>query len=210
MSGYRKRVEDNLRRQPSLEILASFLGSSHHLISIDNSKPSIDVKVIRIGIADMADVGRKPRPCKTEEDLKQQIREAKDDEKGSGTIILVEGLSPEVINILGEEFNVEPEFFANHLEGSPEYRSGSWKAPTSRAPKILPSCYRKAPFFSFSFRRPAFFSGDWGEIVDLRRKTTTPRGVQLHDRVRKGNPLPVMFAMEKASVYRKKCSNIGM
>jgi hypothetical protein len=210
MSSYRDSVKLRQKRQPSLEILLNFLDSPNtgFVVPIDGSEPSIciptDVKVIPIG------AGGGPWHCQTESDLKQYITEAKKDEKRSGTIIIAEDLSPAVINILGEEFAIEPEFFANHLEGSGQYRKVPFKEPTSRTPRVLPSCYRTAPFFSLNFRRPHSFFGGLAELLQLRAlNSRTPRGIHVTDGNGGGTVLPTFFALERVSVYKKKGSKIG-
>jgi hypothetical protein len=208
MSSYRDSVKLRQECQPSLEILLNFLDSpsTAFVIPIDGSEPStpIDVKVIPIG------TGGSPWHCQTESDLKQHISEAKKDKKRSGTIIIAEDLSPAVINILGEEFAIEPEFFASHLEGTEPFRKFPFQEPTSQAPRILPSCYRTAPFYSLNFRRPFAFFGSRSKLLTWRSsKSNTPRGILLTSGSDGEAILPNSFILERVSVYKKNSSKIG-
>jgi hypothetical protein len=126
------------------------------------------------------------------------------EEDRSGTIIFTEDLSLDMVDVLGTKYSIEPEFFADHLRGSETFRMGKWLPASVRAPKILPSCTRQAPFYSLEFRRPYHLSKGLEDVIDLRsRVTNIPRAAQII------MGKPDVFVFEKVSVYKKKNSKIG-
>jgi len=133
-----------------------------------------------------------------------------------GTTLFIEDLSLDMIDVLGSTYGIEPEFFADHFRGSETFRACKWLPVAVRAPKILPSCIREAPFYAIEFRRPYHLPRGLEDVIDLHsRVTNIPRGAQVIKGTHtvKGawdsNYLPDMFVYEKASVYKKKDSKIG-
>jgi hypothetical protein len=114
-----------------------------------------------------------------------------------------------MIEVLGNRFELEPEFFANYLEGTELYRMGmveplSLRAP-ARAPSLLPDYIKKSPFYAVEYRRPYRIEGGRERVVGLRvAETSTPRGIKpVHE------TLCDYFVSEKVSVYKKKGSSTG-
>jgi len=114
-----------------------------------------------------------------------------------------------IIECLGTRFELEPEFFASHLEGTELFHMGCYSSlalePPARAPVFSPEFIRKAPFYTAEYRRLYHIQGGREKIFKLRgSKTTTPRGVHvMHP------DLPDVSGSEKISVYKRKGSKIG-
>jgi hypothetical protein len=125
------------------------------------------------------------------------------DQDLQGQIFRVEDLSAAMINTLGAELNVDPEFFANHLEGTQSFRLGPKNKPTSRDPIMLPNELRKAPYYSLSFRRPYHMPSGLEDVVKARKNRVLTRGVQLL------GEFSAAFGVEKISVYKKRGDPFG-
>lgn len=63
-----------------------------------------------------------------------------------GTIIFTKDLSPDMIDILGTKYSVEPEFFADHLRGSEAFRKGKWLPVVRSSPEDPPILHETSPF----------------------------------------------------------------
>lgn len=111
-----------------------------------------------------------------------------------------------MIDGLGMQYKLEPEFFACHLLGTESCRMGHWEPPSVNVPNILPDYFRRAPYYTAEFRRPYHIPGGLEEIIKLRSTvTSTPRNVEL---IRKD--VSDAFVLERISVYKRKGSNFGM
>lgn len=124
--------------------------------------------------------------------------------------VIAKDLSRAMINALGMQYDLEPEFFACHLLGTESFRLGHWESPTVRAPvrapNVLPDYLRKASHYTVEFRRPYHVLGGYKKIVELRStKTSTPRGAEILK-----EDTPDVFVFVKISVYKRKGSNFGM
>jgi hypothetical protein len=198
-------VELNLQYRPWLESLHQFMdpNAKGFAINLANRMKHFDIKVIHFSKSGKPDSVIK---CPTPEDFERAISE---DKERTGTLVIAKGISRAMIEALGTLFELEPEFFANHLAGTELYRMGhpeslDLRAP-ARAPSLLPDYIRKAPFYTAKYRRPYHIEGGKERVFKLRgAETTTPRGAQIiHD------DLPEVFVVEKISVYKKRGSNIG-
>jgi hypothetical protein len=202
---HEKYVEPKLQHRPWLDILHQFLNANAEGFAVeqDHRMLHFDIKVIHISKSGNVDSITK---CTTPTKFKEAISEEK--ERG-GTLIIAKDLSRAMIDALGMQYEIEPEFFASHLGGTESFRMGYWESPTLRAParvpNLLPDYIRKAPFYTAEFRRPYHIDGGLQQIVKLRSsKTSTPRGAQV---LKDG--LPDVFVFEKISVYKNMGSNIG-
>jgi hypothetical protein len=200
-----KVVKPKLQHRPWLETLHEFLDPSAEGFAIKRSDrmSHFDIKVIRISMSGEVE---SPIKCDEPAQFKEAISEV---EERCGTLLIAKGLSRAMIDILGMEYNLDPDFFASHLQGTESFRTGIWAPPTvqrlARAPNFLPDYIRKSPYYTVEFRRPYHIDGGL-KITQLLRssQTSTPRGAQhLKDN------LPNVFVSEKISVYRKKGSNLG-
>jgi hypothetical protein len=194
-----------LRNRPWLESLHQFMdpNAKGFAINLGMRMSHFDIKVIHISRSGKLDSAIK---CTTPGDFESACNY---DKERTGTLVIAKGLSRAIIEALGARFELEPEFFANHLAGTELYRTGRQEPlalrPPARSPILLPEYIKKARFYTAEFRRPYHFEGGQEQIVTLRNtKTSTPRGVfPTH------KDLPDFFAAEKVSVYKKPGSNVG-
>jgi len=205
-STYHERVVGlKLQHRPWLESLHQFMdpNAKGFAISLASRMKHFDIKVVHFPKSGKPDSVIK---CPTPEDFERAI--SKDKER-TGTLIIAKGMSRAMIEALGTIFELEPEFFANHLAGTELFRMGHQESPglraPARAPNLLPDYIRKAPFYTAEYRRPYHIEGGKERVFKLRvTETTTPRGATIvHD------DLPDVFFVEKISIYKKKGSNIG-
>jgi hypothetical protein len=204
-----QKVAPKLRHRPWLNILDEFMDPT-----VDDFKKSqehrlshFDVVVIYIWAS--GEVGS-PISCKGASGLRE-FKEAINtvDIDRRGILVMTEDISMAMIDALGTEYDLEPEFFASHLEGTQAFRTGSWQSPTVkphvRGPNVLNDYLRKAPYYTAGFRRPYLIKGGHKEIENLRStETSTPRGAQILNKV-----IPDVFIYEKISVYKKTGENFG-
>ena len=198
-------VRLKLQHRPWLESLHQFMdpNSKGFAMNLANRMKNFDIKVIHFPKSGKPDSVIK---CPTPEDFEGAVSE---DKERTGTLVIAKGISRAMIEALGTRFELEPEFFANHLAGTELFRMGRLESlilrPPASAPNLLPDYIRKAPFYTAEYRRPYHIEGGIERIFKLRvSETNTPRGVQIvHD------DLPDVFVIEKISVYKKKGSNIG-
>jgi hypothetical protein len=202
-----KYVTPKLEHRPWLDILNEFLDPNEKSFAVwlDHRLSFFDVEVIHISASGKVNT---PIKCKNATEFKEEISSV--DKERSGTLVIAEDLSRAMIDALGMQYDLEPEFFACHLLGTESFRMGHWESPTVRAPvrapNILPDYLRKAPYYTVEFRRPYHIPGGLKEIIELRSsKTSTPRGAQ----ILRGD-IPDTFVFEKISVYKRKGSNFGM
>jgi hypothetical protein len=206
-SEYHHKLKPKLEHRPWLKILDEFLDptTESFAVSTDHRLKHFDVQVIHISASGVVNG---PITCGDATTFKDAI--STNGEERSGTLIIAEDLSRAMIDALGMECDLEPEFFACHLQGTESFRMGHWESPLVRAPvrapNVLPGCLRKAPYYTAEFRRPYHIHGGLEKIIDLRSKiTNTPRGAQvLRDHI------PDTFVFEKLSVYKRKGSKFGM
>lgn len=226
LSGYRHRhVTPNLLNRPGLAILDEFMDSYNtgFALPFEHRKSKLDIIVVHIhkseGVQqsirclslETFELAMRPQNSSTDTytsavHLEGWVAEA----DRRGTIIFIEDLSVDMIDVLGTKYSMEPEFFADHLRGSEPFRTGKWLPVAVRAPKILPSCIREAPFYIVEFRRPYHLSKGLEDVIDLRsRVTNIPRGAHIFKGRQTNKDLPDVFVFEKVSVYKKKSSKIG-
>lgn len=199
-------VTPKLKHKPWLGILNEFLDPEEKSFSVPlhHRMSAFNIDVIHISKSGEVDV---PVKCKDAVEFKQAI--SKTDKEQGGTLIIAEDLSREMIDALGIQYNLEPEFFACHLLGTESFRTGTWESPLvrrpPRAPNVLPNYIRKAPFYTVELRRPYHFLGGFREIVNTRSKETcTPRGALMLK-----HTMNDAFVFEKISVYKRENSNFG-
>ena len=198
-------VELALKHRPWLESLHQFMDPNAKGFAIDlaSRMEHFDIKVIHFPKSGKPDSVIK---CLTPDDFERAISE---DKERTGTLVIAKGISRATIDTLGTIFELEPEFFANHLAGTELYRMGhqellGLRGP-ARAPNLLPDYIRRAPFYTAEYRRPYHVEGGKDRVFKLRvTETTTSRAVLIvHD------DFPDVFFVEKISVYKKRGSNIG-
>jgi hypothetical protein len=199
-------VRNNLLHRPWLDILDQFMDPNSNEYAVNLERRMLDFDITVIHISKSGDV-ESPIKCPNPIKFKDAISET--EQERSGTLIITKGISRDMIDSLGMKYELEPEFFASHLEGTESYRQGLWKSPTvkppPRAPHLLPSYLRKAAFYTAQYRRPYHIEGGMDELIRLRSsETNTPRGIHVLAR-----DIPDVFAAEKISIYRKSGSNIG-
>jgi hypothetical protein len=203
---YNQKVAPKLERRPWLDVLHNFLdpNEKHFAVATNRRLSTFDVQVIHISASGEVN---KPINCNGvsgEADFQRAISNV--DKELCGTLIIAEDLSSAMINALGMQYDLEPEFFAYHLDGTQSFRMGEWQSQTVRGSIVLPDHLRKAPHYTMSFRRPYHIPGGLDKIIELRStKTNTPRGAQVLRR-----DIPDAFVFEKISVYKRKGSSFGM
>jgi hypothetical protein len=194
-----------LEQRPWLESLHQFMDPKAQGFAMDLAKriKHFDIKIINFPKSGKPDSVIK---CSTPEEFEAAFGR---DKERTGAIVIAKGISRAMIEVLGNRFELEPEFFANYLEGTELYRMGmveplSLRAP-ARAPSLLPDYIRKAPFYAVEYRRPYRIEGGRERVLGLRvTETSTPRGITpVHEN------LCDYFVSEKVSVYKKKGSNTG-
>lgn len=192
-------VKPKLLNRPWLDILHEFLDptTEHFAVSPDHRLLYFDIQVIHIsGDGEV----NPPIKCKNATEFNEAISNA--DSERRGTLVIAEDLSRAMIDALGMQYNLDPEFFASHLLGTQLFHTGEWQCIRDpvRAPNILPGYLRKASYYTVEFRRPYHFPGGKKTIVELRStKTSTPRGVHILN-----EDIPDAFVVEKISVYKGK------
>jgi hypothetical protein len=198
-----RKVTPKLDQRPWLGILHEFLGPNNinFAVPLEHRLSFFDIEVIHISTSGKVS---SPIKCKNATDFQEAISSA--EKERSGTLVIAEDLSGAMINTLGMQYDLEPEFFACHLLGTEEFRMGHWQSPTVRAPNVLPDYLRKAPYYTVEFRRPYHIPGGLKKIIELRStRTSIPRGALI---VKEDNPN--VFVFETISVYKRKGSNFGM
>jgi hypothetical protein len=207
-SEYHERfVEGNLQYRPWLDILHQFMSPNPEEFEVNPQRRMLhfDIKVIHVSTSGNIE---SLIHCLTPTKFKDAISGEEGKER-SGTLIIAKDLSRAMIDLLGMEYELEPEFFASHLEGTESFRMGRWESPTlrppARAPILLPDYLRKAPFYTVQYRRPYQIKDGKEEVLKLRSsETNTGRGAHVLK-----DDLPDIFVSEKISVYKKPGSNIG-
>ncbi len=206
-SEYHERfVEDNLQHRPWLDILHHFMNPNAEGFAVNLKRRMLhfDIKVIHISKSGSIESLIK---CLTPTQFKDAISEEQNER--SGTLIIAKDLSRAMIDSLGMKYELEPEVFASHLEGTESFGMGRWESPTvrppPRAPNLLSDYLRKAPFYTTRYRRPYHIKGGTDEVLKLRSsETNMARGANVLN-----DDSPDMFVSEKITVYRKPGLNIG-
>lgn len=196
-------VKPKVEHRPWLEILDEFLdpNKKSFAVPLDHRLSFFDVQVIHISASGQVNT---PITCKNATRFKEEVNSA--DTERSGTLVIAEDLSRAMIDAIGMQYDLEPEFFACHLQGTESFRKGHWELSTVRAPNVLPDYLREAPHYTVELRRPYHIPGGLKKIIELRsRITSTPRGVHISR-----EDMPDTFVFEKISVYKRKGSNFGM
>jgi hypothetical protein len=197
-------VKPKLMHRPWLESLDQFMDPKAKGFGMDlfsNVRMEhFDIKVIhflKIGKPCLV------TKCCTPEDFGAAMSE---DKERIGTLVIAKGISRVMIETLGIRFELEPEFFAQYLEGTELFRMGpQTSGPPNRAPNFLPDYMRRAPFYAAEYRRASHIEGGGSVAFQLRiKETTTPRGVLIIH-----SDHPDLFVAEKVSVYKRKGSNVG-
>jgi hypothetical protein len=168
-------------------------------------KPSKRMKDFDIKVIHFTESGKSDPviECSTPEEFKRAVSGEKE---RIGILILAEGLSRAMIEVLGTTYELEPEFFASYLAGTEMFRMSQQRGrPPARSPYLLPDYIRKAPFYTTECRRPYYIEGGEQTALNLRATVTNAsRGVSIvHP------DLPNVFVCEKISVYKKRGSKIG-
>jgi hypothetical protein len=195
-------VKPKVKHRPWLEILNEFLDPNKEsfAVPLEHRLSFFDMQVIHISASGKVNT---PITCKNATEFKEKINSA--DTGRRGTLVIVEDLSRAMIDALGMQYDLEPEFFACHLLGTECFRNGYWEPQTMRAPNVLPDYLRNSPYYTVEFRRPYYIPGSLKEIIELRSSvTSTPRGAEILE------GMPDAFVFEKISVYKRKGSNFGM
>lgn len=120
-------VTPKVKHGPWLEILNEFLDPNKKSFAVppDHRLSFFDVQVIHISASGQVNT---PITCKNATTFKEAISSA--DTEQSGTLVIAEDLSRAMIDALGMQYNLEPEFFACHLLGTESFRKGHWEPPT--------------------------------------------------------------------------------
>ncbi|KAH0541377.1 hypothetical protein FGG08_004141 [Glutinoglossum americanum] len=164
---YHGKAIDKLSGIPGLAILDQFMRAKSPL-SLEKSSFKVDVlHVLRSKV--------KPTSCCTHEGFRVALKEAHPDL--IGIFVLVDGITPEVVETLGSDLDLCHEFFALHLRGTQCFREGKFRRPKYLELEVLPSYFRKAPFYCLEICRPYPFRGGLREVEKVREsKTNTARG----------------------------------
>ena len=136
-----------------------------------------DIDMLHITKAGSVNLQQKPT---TKQAFLSAINNLKDPTILSGLeacVIMVEDLSREVAETLGNLFDLDPVFFANHLRTTQNFEPGQYKTAKTLIMEPVPSYFKTAPFYAVEFRRPYYIPGELKEVIVRRkRETNTPRG----------------------------------
>lgn len=123
-------VMPKVKHWPWLEILDEFLDPNKKSFAVppDHRLLFFDIQVIHISASGQVN---KPITCKNATEFKEEISSV--DPERSGTLVIAEDLSRAMIDALGMQYDLEPEFFACHLQGTESFRNGHWEPATVRA-----------------------------------------------------------------------------
>jgi hypothetical protein len=192
---YHAEIKNRLREMPGLAILDQFMQLKPPQ-GFEGGVFSIDVlHVLKSGeLSGLVETYRTP------EEFHSAIEKAPPGRIGS--FALVSDLSSEMIEALGSRFNLCPEFFALHLRETQCFREGKFRRPTCLELDVLPSYFRKAPFYCLEICRSYPFPGGLAEVGKTRAsKTNTPRGCY------KMRELLNITVRERVSIYETQTSN---
>jgi hypothetical protein len=120
---YDKTIKPVLQHRPRLENLDQFMDSTTPGFGVDLGyrMNHFDIKVIHISKSGTVD---SIIDCDTPEKFHQAIGE---DQERSGTLVIPKDISRAMIETLGTQYNLEPEFFATHLLGTESFHMGRWE-----------------------------------------------------------------------------------
>jgi hypothetical protein len=108
-------VKPRVEHRPWLEILNEFLDPNKESFAVapEHRLSFFDIQVIHISTSGKVNT---PITCKNAKEFKEEISSA--DTERRGTLVIVEDLSRAMIDALGMQYDLEPEFFACHLLGT--------------------------------------------------------------------------------------------
>lgn len=160
-------IKPKLLHRPWLEILDQFLDPEEtgFAAPLEHRLFWFDVQVIHI-LASGEIHPESPIDCKNAAEFNKAIGFT--DKALSGTLVMAEDISQAMVDVLGMQYNIDPEFFACHLHGTETFRTGEWKSSTSRAPNVLPDYLRKSSFYTAETWRPCNVIGARKKLVELR------------------------------------------
>jgi len=126
-------------------------------------------------------------------------------ENANRHVIVLNYLDCSVISILGEMFNIDPDFFYSHLAGCEQHHSGTWYPSELTSPPPLLSTRLQAPYIVLDFRRPYALDIDESNRLEKRNEFDDWR-IQTCTILRSFHETmasPKIFAHERFSVTRK-------
>lgn len=110
---------------------------------------------------------------------------------GSLRVIVTEDLSRDIIELLGSEFCVDPQFFENHLRGIQNYLTDKWTGDrTPRVESSQPEVHNRG-FVAVNLATPYRFRG-WSSAYSLRMRSNMPRF---------GGVVRNLYLRERTSLY---------
>lgn len=128
-------------------------------------------------------------------------------------LIITEGLSRDIIELLGSRYDLDPRFFENHLRGLNDFLAGKWSGDcTSRLESSLGELLER-PFHDIPFLRPFEFNG-WPSAYSARRLLNVPRvgcvarNLYVKEIVSIYNPIPCAGGLTSKSLALFLPSNI--
>lgn len=111
-----------------------------------------------------------------------------------GRILIVEDLTPALIEELGSNLDIDPLFFASHLH-APSFDTGT-QLPDSAT---LPSRYKPQKFTNIHYHRTIVFDSDSLPSGTLIRDTIIPRKVAVLPQIKKTR---IGLAQQCTSIYK--------
>ena len=165
---YHQRIKSCRQVKPGLALLDSFLDVALHFPSPLERRSRFDIEVAYVLSSGIV---HGPTKCNNKRAFNQAVGADAPTDRIS-TIILVEDLSYDVIEHLGINYNIPPEFFAIHLVETEAYRTGVYVPPRSPTTTWLLSYIAEAPFYSLRLHRYYHFPGGLKEAQRLRSSET--------------------------------------
>lgn len=111
-----------------------------------------------------------------------------------GRIIIIEDLTPSLVEELGSHLDIDPLFFASHLH-APSFDTGT-QLPDSAT---LPSRYKPQKFTNLHYHRTIVFDSDSLPSGTLIRDTIIPRKVAVLPQIKKTR---IGLAQQCTSIYK--------
>jgi hypothetical protein len=151
---YDRVILSKLQHGPWLESLHQFMDPNAKGFAMNLAKRMnhFDIKVVHISASGKPDSAIH---CSTLEGFDEVMTE---DKERIGTLIIAKGLSRAMIEILGNRFALEPEFFASQLVGTELFRMGRQvpltELPPARVLYLMADYIRKSPFYTAEYSRP--------------------------------------------------------
>ncbi|KAL8835096.1 MAG: hypothetical protein Q9170_003452 [Blastenia crenularia] len=161
---YKAYVAARAHRNPSLHHLSQFLDS-----------PNSTIDSCRLACLNFSSTpGRSDLQELDSEALIYMLHnETKEDSAGGlyGRVLLVEDLCPDIIEILGSALNIDPFFFASHID-VPQSETATRRPNRT----TLPSLAKSQDFISLQYYRSIVLDGP-GVAGNLRRDMNVPRHI---------------------------------